>query len=52
MKQFFQQDLIIKMKIIKSLIKTELLSNLNVNHNSTETGNVNFDIKSPLEHQI
>ena len=31
---------------------TELFIDLNLNHNSTETDIANFDIKSPLKHQI
>ena len=32
--------------------ETELFINLNINQNSTETDLDNFDVKSPLEHQI
>ena len=32
--------------------ETELILNLNITHNLTETDLVNIDIKYPLEHQI
>ena len=34
------------------LDETELLINLNINHNLTENDRENFDVRSPLEHQI
>ena len=34
------------------LDETELISNLNVNHNLTETDIDNIDVKSPLEYQM
>ena len=34
------------------LDETDLFNNLNINHNLTQTGIDNIDVKSPLEHQI
>ena len=51
-KQYFQQELINRMKKNQVFDGTEFLISFNINHNVTETDIDKFDIKSLLENQI